>query len=51
MRSMILMVVDPADPTLFWSYQEAATNDCQPTETNAGRFGTTWVGFRVHKRP
>lgn len=41
------MVVDPSDPTLLWSYQEAATNDCMPAETNAGKYGTDWVAFRV----
>ena len=40
-------VLDPSDRTLFWSYQFAATNDCMPKETNAGRYATHWVAFRV----
>ena len=40
-------VVDPSDRTLFWSYQLAATNDGMPPETNAGKYGTNWVAFRV----
>jgi hypothetical protein len=41
------VVVDPADPTLFWTYQEAATNETMPSETNGDRFGTHWVAWRV----
>ena len=41
------VVMDPSDPALFWSYQMAATNDCLPREINGGKFGTTWVGFRL----
>ncbi len=41
------VVVDPADPTLFWTYQEVPTNDCLPVETNGGKFGTAFVAFRV----
>ena len=44
------VVVDPSEPTLFWTYQEVATNDCLPVETHGGRFGTAWVGFRVAKQ-
>lgn len=41
------VVVDPSDPTLFWTYQEAATNETMPKEENAGTFGTHWVAWRV----
>ena len=41
------VVVDPADPTLFWTYQEVPTNDCLPVEKNGGKFGTAFVAFRV----
>ncbi len=41
------VVVDPADPTLFWTYQEVPTNDCMPVETNGGKFGTAFVAFRL----
>jgi hypothetical protein len=41
------VVMDPADPTLFWSYQEVTSNDCLPVDRNGGRFGTVWVAFRV----
>lgn len=41
------VVVDPSDPTLFWSYQEVTANDCMPIQTNGGKFGTAWVAFRV----
>jgi hypothetical protein len=41
------VVVDPVDPTLFWTYQEVPTNDCLPVETNGGKFGTAFVAFRV----
>ncbi len=41
------VVVDPADPTLFWTYQEVPTNDCMPVEQNGGKFGTAFVAFRV----
>ena len=41
------VVVDPADPTLFWTYQEVPTNQCLPVDTNGGRFGTAFVAFRV----
>jgi len=44
------VVVDPSEPTLFWTDQEVTTNDCLPIETNGGRFGTAWVGFRVAKQ-
>jgi hypothetical protein len=40
-------VADPFSPTMFWSYQLAATNDCMPPDTNGGRYGTNWVAFRV----
>jgi hypothetical protein len=40
-------VLDPSDPTLFWSNQFAATIDCLPKEENAGKYGTNWVAFRV----
>jgi len=41
------VVVDPADPTLFWTNQEVAANECLPVETNGGKFGTAFVAFRV----
>jgi hypothetical protein len=41
------VVVDPSDPTLFWTYQEATTNETMPPETNGDRFGTHWVAWRV----
>jgi hypothetical protein len=41
------VVVDPADPTLFWTHQEVPTNDCLPVEINGGKFGTTFVAFRL----
>jgi hypothetical protein len=44
------VVVDPADPTLFWTYQEATTNETWPLE-NADRFGTHWVAWRVGAAP
>ena len=40
------VVVDPSDPTLFWTYQEAATNETWPPD-KADRFGTHWVAWRV----
>jgi hypothetical protein len=44
------VVVDPSDPTLFWTYQEATTNETLPQETNADRYGTHWVAWRVGAR-
>jgi len=41
------VVVDPSDPTLFWTFQEATTNETLPPETNADRYGTHWVAWRV----
>jgi hypothetical protein len=41
------VVMDPADPTLFWTYQEVPTNDCTPVAINGGKFGTAFVAFRV----
>ncbi len=40
-------VLDPSDPTLIWSFQFAATNDCMPKEENGGRYATHWVAYRV----
>ncbi|MBE3123544.1 MAG: hypothetical protein IMZ65_01940 [Planctomycetes bacterium] len=45
------VVVDPSDPTLFWTYQEVPTHDCMPVETNGGKFGTAFVAFRVGQAP
>jgi hypothetical protein len=41
------VVVDPSDSSLFWTYQEVTTNDCLPVDPNGGRFGTSFVAFRV----
>jgi len=40
-------VLDPSDPTLIWSYQFAAINNCLPQQENGGRYATRWVAFRV----
>lgn len=42
-----IVVMDPSDPSLFWTYQEATTNETMPPETNGDRFGTHWVAWRV----
>ena len=39
------VVVDPSDPTLFWTYQEATTNPTWPDHPD--RFGTHGVAWRV----
>ena len=41
------VVMDPSDPTLFWTYQEATTNETMPKEENGDKFGTHWVAWRV----
>ena len=46
----LMLPIVPSEPTLFWTDQEVTTNDCLPIETNGGRFGTAWVGFRVAKQ-
>jgi hypothetical protein len=40
-------VLDPSDPTLIWSLQFVAINDCLPQQENGGRYATRWVAFRV----
>jgi hypothetical protein len=41
------VVVDPADPTLFWSLQAVTPNECLPVDTNGGRLGSAFVAWRV----
>src|SRR5258706_11544791 len=40
------VVVDPSDPSLFWTFQEATTNETIPKE-KADSYGTHWVAWRV----
>ena len=40
------VVTDPADPSVFWTFQEATTNDTMPKE-KADSYGTHWVDWRV----
>lgn len=40
------VVLDPSDPTLFWTFQEATTNETMPKE-KADAYGTHWVAWRV----
>lgn len=40
------VIGDPADDSLFWTLQEATTNETWPRE-NADRYGTHWVAWRV----
>ena len=40
------VVTDPSDPSLFWTFQEATTNETMPKE-NADSYGTHWVAWRI----
>jgi hypothetical protein len=44
-------LADPKADILFpWTFQEATTNETLPPETNADRYGTHWVAWRVGGR-
>ena len=40
------VVTDPSDPNLFWTFQEATTNETMPKE-KADSYGTHWVAWRL----